>query len=162
MPEMRFRLIARVWRKFAAQSRARKLLLAEAALCLTTARGILFLLPFSRIAKLLGGIRAPDTIFARKLQSSCDLSAARDISWAIDRSALISPVALVCLPRALAAWAMLRRRGIAGRLHFGASCDAAGKLTPHAWCDSPGVEITGYPEAHECMEIGFFTTTIDT
>ncbi len=82
---------------------------------------------------------------------------AREISWAINRSAWLLPVRLVCLPRALAAWQMLHVRGIWSRIHCGASRDPErAKLITHAWVDVCGIEVTGYPEAHHCVEIGFF------
>jgi hypothetical protein len=43
-----------------------------------------------------------------------------------------------------------------GQLHFGASRGAGGGILTHAWCDSAHVPITGYPEALDCVEIGFF------
>ena len=71
---------------------------------------------------------------------------AREISWAIDRSARLLPVRLVCLPRALTAWQMLHVRGIWSRIHCGASRDPEGTtLITHAWVDVGDVEVTGYP-----------------
>ena len=79
-----------------------------------------------------------------------------EISWAIDRSSRLLPVRLVCLPRALAAWQMLHLRGIWGRVHWGASRNPErATLITHAWVDVCGIEVTGYPEAHHCVEIGF-------
>jgi hypothetical protein len=56
---------------------------------------------------------------------------------------------------------MLRRRGILGRVHFGASrASSQAGLGTHAWVEACGVEVTGYPEAHNCVEIGFFNGDI--
>jgi hypothetical protein len=41
---------------------------------------------------------------------------------------------------------------------LGASRDPArAALRTHAWLDTCGVEITGYPEAHDCVEVGYLT-----
>jgi hypothetical protein len=127
----------------------------EAALCLALARIGILLLPFPRIARHLGTLHAPSAGAADSLAGK---AMAEDISWAIDRAARLSPVPLVCLPRALAGWKMLQRRGISARLHFGASRKPGGKtLLTHAWLDACGVEVSGYPQAHNCVEMGYYT-----
>jgi hypothetical protein len=64
---------------------------------------------------------------------------------------------MVCLPRALGAWQMLHVRGISSCVHCGASRDMErATLITHAWVNVCGVEVTGYPEANHCVEIGFF------
>ena len=129
------------------------MLLLEAAFWIAVARLAILLLPFPRIARYLGELRPP-TGEAGELQDG--EAAAREVCWAIDRSARIFPFKIVCLPRALAGWQMLHHRRIAGQLHFGASRDAANALRTHAWLDACGVEVTGYPEAHDCVELGYF------
>jgi hypothetical protein len=144
----------RLWRKFRGLSRKRRLLLLETAFWLAVARLAVAFVCFRRIARHIGHLRAPADLRA---DSSQDQAVAREISWAIDRSARLLPVRLVCLPQALAAWQMLHLRGIGSRGHFGVSRDPErATLTTHAWVDACGVEVTGYPEAHHCVEIGFF------
>jgi hypothetical protein len=146
--------ILRLWRKFRGLSWRRRSLLLEAAFWLVVARFALVLVCFPRIARYIGYLYAPADL---QTGSSQDRAGARDISWAIDRSAGLLPVRLVCLPRALAAWQMLHLRGIRSRVHCGASRDRLqARLITHAWVDACGVEVTGYPEAHQCVEIGFF------
>jgi hypothetical protein len=121
---------------------------------LAAARLAILLLPFPRIGRYLGKMNPPEP---ELMNSQTGAAAASAVSWAIQRAARFLPFRAVCLPRALAGWQMLHRRGIAGRLHFGASRDAAtAALRTHAWLDACGVEVTGYPEAHNCVEIGFF------
>jgi hypothetical protein len=128
-------------------------LLLEAAFWLVVARLAVLLLPFPRIARYLGELRAPADAAT---ESNEHQAAAKEIAWAIDRASLIFPYRVVCLPRALAGWQMLHRRRIAGHLHFGASRDMTNAvLRTHAWLDASGVEVTGYPEAHDCVEIGY-------
>ena len=147
-------LILRFWRKFYGLSWRRRSLLLEAALWLVMAKFALVLIRFPLIARYIGCLHAPAD---RRDTSSNDQMVAQKISWAIDRSARLLPVRLVCLPRALAAWQMLHVRGISSRIHCGASRDPEGTaLITHAWVDVGGVEVTGYPVAHYCVEIGFF------
>lgn len=146
--------ILRFWRKFRGLSWRRRSLLLEAAFWLVMAKLALVLVRFTLIARYIGRLHAPAD---RSDNSSEDRMVARKISWAIDRSARLLPVRLVCLPRALAAWQMLHVRGISSRIHCGASRDPDGTtLITHAWVDVGGVEVTGYPAAHHCVEIGFF------
>jgi hypothetical protein len=95
----------------------------------------------------------------RKLlrEAARNLLTARLAIAIVGRVAGVSPVSLVCLPRALAAGWMLRRRGVSGRLHFGARRDEHGVISTHAWCEVSGQEVTGYPEADQCVPLGYFT-----
>jgi len=56
----------------------------------------------------------------------------------------------------MAARIMLRRRGIASVMHFGAAKGKENPLDAHAWLDAAGVEVTGYPVAPGFAEIGCF------
>jgi hypothetical protein len=58
------------------------------------------------------------------------------VLWAIDAAAANSRTETLCLPRALATHAMLRRRGIPSRLCLGVAREQD-KLAAHAW-----VEVT--------------------
>lgn len=146
--------ISRLWRKFRGLSRKRRSLLLEAAFWLVVSRLAVVFVCFPRIARHIGRLHAPADLRADSSQNGAD---AREVSWAIDRSARLLPVRLVCLPQALAAWQMLHLRGISSRVHFGALRDPErATLTTHAWVDAGGVEVTGYREAHHCVEIGFF------
>src|SRR5208282_11387 len=64
------------------------------------------------------------------------------ISWAIENLGERSWINAFCLPRALAAHAMLRRRGIASRLCLGVASEG-GELAPHAWVEVGNVKIVG-------------------
>ena len=152
---MRFGSIHPLWGKFWKQPRSRRALLLEAVFWLAAARLAIFFLPFPKIAHYLGEPRPPLDTASKPYRNP---ALAQEISWAIDRAARLFPFRLVCLPRALAGWKMLHRRQIQGLLHFGASRNTAGgPLRTHAWLDACGVEVSGYPEAHDCVEIGHFT-----
>jgi len=143
-----------LWRRFTSQPSGKRALLLEAAFWLTAARLAVAFVPFPRISRFLGGMRSPEPGLREYAHSPAP---AREIGWAIERVAAVLPFPVVCLPRGLAAWQMLHRRGVPARLHFGVP--RAGRkegIQAHAWLDSCGVEVCGYPEAMECVEIGFF------
>jgi hypothetical protein len=56
------------------------------------------------------------------------------VLWAIDAAAAKSRTETLCLPRALATHAMLRRRGIESRLCLGVAREQDG-LAAHAWVE---------------------------
>jgi hypothetical protein len=68
------------------------------------------------------------------------------ISWAVENLGARPWMNALCLPRALAAHAMLRRRGIASRLCLGVARDA-GELAAHAWVEIGEDKIVGGSEA---------------
>ena len=89
-----------------------------------------------------------------------DVDTIQRVRHAVHAAAAHSPWEMVCLPRALAAWQMLHVRRISSRLHFGAPLQRAvgtASLETHAWLSSGGMEVTGYPVAHGCVEVGFFS-----
>ena len=123
---------------------------------LTIARIALKFVPFPSIGRYLGTLRPP----AEPLPPASDEQRlrVRHVGWAVNTAGSHLPVEMVCLPRALAGWQMLHRRGIPSRLHFGAVKERkpdAG-LQTHAWLSTPGVQVTGYPAAFDCVELGFF------
>jgi hypothetical protein len=64
------------------------------------------------------------------------------INWAIDTVSANSPRNDLCLPRALAAHAMLRRRGIASRLCLAVAREQQ-ELAGHAWVEVDDHTIIG-------------------
>jgi hypothetical protein len=68
------------------------------------------------------------------------------VSWAIENMGAKPWMKALCLPRALAAQAMLRRRGIASRLCLGVARDGV-TLTAHAWVEVGENIIVGGAEA---------------
>ena len=72
--------------------------------------------------------------------------AVRAVARAVNRAADRLPIAMVCLPRAMAAQWMLARRGFAPRLVFGvAPPDGAEHAYAfHAWVEIQGRIVTGY------------------
>jgi hypothetical protein len=137
----------------------RRVLLLEAVARLLAARARILALPFRAIAKQLGDFVPP----ADPRVAACRARArdearvvAEEVSWAVTRAARHVPFSAVCLPQAMAAHAMLRRRGIASAVHFGAQKGASKPIDAHAWLDAAGVEVTGYPLDEALTEIGCF------
>lgn len=66
------------------------------------------------------------------------------VSWAVEHEG--TRMNALCLPRALAAQAMLRRRGIASRLCLGVARHS-GELAAHAWVEVGQDKMVGGSEA---------------
>ena len=136
-------------------------MMLEAACWLVIARAALLLVPFPRIGRYLGKLQKP----AGQMPDVQDETAARvrRVGGSVNAVANRFPAEMVCLPRALAAWQMLHRRGIPSRLHFGTPLrpdPTRGRgLQTHAWLTSGSVRVTGFPVADGCVELGYFART---
>jgi hypothetical protein len=155
----RLRLIRRLLLRFRQVDNRRRALLAEAVAYLLTARLALIFIPFPRLARRLGNFVAPADAHASQMQTETTLEQARlaeDVGWAVTRAARYVPFKAVCLPQAMAARVMLKRRGVKSVMHFGAAKGQDKPLDAHAWLDAAGVEVTGYPVAETFAEIACF------
>jgi len=156
---MRLRLIRRLLRRFGQVDNRRRAYLAEAVTCLLAARLALIFIPFPRLARHLGSFVPPAD--ARAAQAAIETAPdqarlAEDIGWAVTRAARYVPFKAVCLPQAMAARVMLKRRGVQSVMHFGAAKGTDKPLDAHAWLDAAGVKVTGYPVAENFAEIACF------
>lgn len=91
------------------------------------------------IARLAVWILPPAWIFAwvnRPLRHTRRFATdeARWVAWSIETLGAKRWMNDLCLPRAVAAQAMLRRRGIISRLCLGVACDD-GAFSAHAWIE---------------------------
>jgi len=77
------------------------------------------------------------------------------VSWAVENLGARSWMNALCLPRALAAHAMLRRRGIASRLCLGVARDREA-LSAHAWVEIGNDKIVGGAEADGFTRLASF------
>ncbi len=130
-------LMAMLRRKFGAilrSSTVERLLLCEAVVVLAGARLILVFVPFRHVAGWFS--RAPET-------SVCDQSLVGRVRKAVTIAARNVPWNAVCLPQALAAKAMLARRGCGSSIHLGACLDAHGRISAHAWLVASGTVVVG-------------------
>ena len=120
-------------RRFLQMPNRQRVLLLEAALFLGLARLALLALPFGRIAPWLQ--RSPDS-------GAGDTATVLAVGQAVAIAARNVPWNAVCLPQAMAAKAMLARRGQGSALHLGAA-GAGDGLTAHAWLVAGGEVVVG-------------------
>ncbi|MEI9997240.1 MAG: lasso peptide biosynthesis B2 protein [Rhizomicrobium sp.] len=133
----------------------RKLQVLEAVICLALARIALFFVPF-RILAARFGVLAGSGAPGGPVLSETQCAKAREIGWAVTRAARYTPFRAVCLPQAIAAKAMLSRRGIGSVMHFGVAKMADAPLAAHAWLDAGPVEVTGFPVGEGFVEVARF------
>lgn len=146
-------------RKFAALPPADRRLTVEAAAWLTVALGLLALLPFRRIAVWLGKAADRDAPMARPAEARRQAEAYR-IGQAVERAARHLPMNARCLPQAIAAKAMLRRRGIASTTHFGMQVSdggTGGRMEAHAWVTVGETGVVGVPASVGFTVLARFT-----
>jgi hypothetical protein len=77
------------------------------------------------------------------------------VAWSVDYAGSRRRMNALCLPRALAAHAMLRRRGIASRLCVGVARNG-GELAAHAWIEVGDKKIVGGDEAGAFTRLAAF------
>lgn len=113
-------------------------MIVEAALMLAVAGLTLMLLPFKRYVwwlKLGGSSAAIDPATATRVGRAVRLGAS-NVPWNA-----------VCLPQAMAAAAMLARRGYGSALYVGVVPSPKGAMNLHAWLEVDGIIIVGGPRA---------------
>lgn len=152
------RSIPRRLRRFVQIGGRRRALLIEAVLWLGVARLALIAVPFPVLARRLGCFVPPcdSRVNDAKHGHEGEAELAAEIGWAVTRAARHAPFKAVCLPQAMAARVMLKRRGVASVMHFGAAKGTEKPIDTHAWLDAAGVEVTGYPVARQFSEIACF------
>ena len=151
--------IARKVRTLVTTGGRRQALIVEACAAMLRARVTLAVRPFSRVSRSLGDFTRPDDPRAASRAApttDTDAATARAVRWAIGAAAPFVPFRAVCLQQAMAAQAMLRRRGIASVMHFGAPAKGERPIDAHAWLDAAGVRVTGYPLPEGMQEIACF------
>lgn len=129
--------------KFLAHDWSGRFLLLEALVWLGWAKLLLIVVPFRWIAPRLG---RPQTESPAALAPE-NLELARRISWAVQAVARHVPLGFVCLPQAMAAKWMLRRRRLASTLYLGLARPDETKLTAHAWLRAGDRILTGRAES---------------
>lgn len=132
------------WRRFNSLSVADRRLIVEAALLLSIVSIGLRICSFQRLRGMLawcgGHLDHPERPSVAPVSRVADR-----IGWAITAIAKDWPRSMSCLVRAVAAEAMLRRRGIASDLRFGVRNDRnkADPFSAHAWLERDGLVLIG-------------------
>ncbi|MGH7503205.1 MAG: lasso peptide biosynthesis B2 protein [Longimicrobiales bacterium] len=125
-------------------------LVSEAAILLAAAGLLIRLRTFARLARKLGAHMSETP---RQVDRS-EIARARRIRWAVSAAAKRLPWKPVCLPQAVAATWMLRRRGIHSTLYLGV--DRATGFDAHAWVRVGRVIVTGAPDHRRFSVVSSF------
>ena len=152
-------LFVRKFATFAGAGWRQQALVAEACTAMLVARVKLLVRPFAKLAPALGEFVPPDDprVAERAAPTSpADAKTAKAVRWAVTSAAPFMPFRSVCLQQAMAAQVMLRRRGIASVMHFGARSTSEKPIDAHAWLDAAGVKVTGYPLPDDMGKIACF------
>lgn len=136
----------------------RYMLAAEAAVWLTAAGLGLRLLPFRRLAPLLGSLHSPvPDDDGGRAPTAAERALAQRVGAVVPRVAKLLPWPVLCLPQAMAAKAMLARRGIASTMHLGAMpTENASGIAAHAWLSVGPMVVTGAAARPGHAELGRF------
>jgi len=124
-----------------------RLLLAEAIVTLAAARIVILTVPFRRLAGWHSRsvpLNAGDVAVIERVRRSVG-TAARNVPWNA-----------VCLPQAMAAKAMLARRGCGSTFHLGAGIDTDGNLVGHAWLAVGEIIVVGAAGASSVTPLAQF------
>jgi hypothetical protein len=127
------------WCRYRALGPDRRARLREALAALFLARAALLCLPFRRIAAGLGAMGAESPLELPEQHHA----AVEEVSWAVQAVAHRVPWDSRCLAQALAAYRLLKRRGIAATVYFGVKRDPAVPFSAHAWVRCGGRIVTG-------------------
>lgn len=148
----------RLFKMFKHQPGRRRMLVFEAVLWLAFSRVALIAVPFRVLAARFGKFTpASAPVQAVSNPSATDTQTALDVGWAVTRSARYVPFRAVCLPQAIAAKAMLQRRGVSSVMHFGVEkAPGNAPMLAHAWLDLGGIEVTGFPISPGMVEVARF------
>ena len=121
-------------------------MVVEAAVTLSVARITLLLIPYRRFRPWLTlarpGVAEPGLVSRVRLAVAI---AARNL-----------PFQVVCLPQAMAAKAMLARRGAASSMWIGVGRDGSGAMILHAWLEAGDTIVTGAAGKRGITEITRF------
>jgi hypothetical protein len=128
--------------KYPRRSFGEVLLAAEALVLLFVFRAALAVFPVRRILQVLTRPRA----WADEPATSVDgqeIAIAVRIRWAVLAATRNGPARFVCFPQSLAAYAMLRRRGVASTIVYGVARSPEGALIAHTWLMAGGRTVVG-------------------
>jgi len=140
------------WRR---RTSTERVLLLEAFALLAVARLLVLTIPFRWLAVSLGKHMQES---AQEMKPA-ELHRARLIGQAIRSAANNTPWQSFCLPQAVAAQWMLRRRRVAATLYLGVSKDETKpeKLAAHAWLRCGDIILTGAGGHRQCTVVAAFS-----
>jgi hypothetical protein len=115
-----------------------RILMFEAVLWLTVASIAVASLPFRHVRRI-----AELPVRRIGLSPGSHAATVRRVRWSIIACARRAPWRARCFQRGLAAHCMLRRRGVASVLYYGAAPDAKFGLVAHVWVRDGDIDIIG-------------------
>lgn len=116
----------------------------EAALYLVMARLAIRALPFERLAWFLTlAPRQPEITGAKRKR------VLNEVQRAIEATVCRLPGQTTCFSRAVAAQAMLRRRGVGATLYYGAATSPERGLAAHVWLQDGEEGVVGHQAAQQ-------------
>lgn len=124
-------------------------ILGEATAHVLLAKAAVAVLPFS-------ALQAYITMPACSGTNASDAPRIQRVCRTVRRVALRPRLWAVCLPQALAAHWMLRRRGIPSSIRFGVQRPVEGQLAAHAWLCVDGMVVLGGEEMEGFTQIAEF------
>ncbi len=127
-------------------------LTVEAFATLCWARFVIRVLPFRWVAPHLGRPMAESPVVV----GATDRQQARRIHWVVQAIARHAPLKFVCLPQAIAAKWMLRRRRVPSTLYLGLKREGESDLTAHAWLRVGDLIVTGRHESASHTAVASF------
>ncbi len=134
------------WRS---RSPAERRALVEAGIVLAGASSAVAFLPFRKVARLASrGVSRPPP--------PDPVATIATVAWAIRAAATRSPFRAVCIEQGVAAQIMLRRRGIASVLHYGAAIRPDAGLAAHVWVRYRTYDVIGCEQAAEFALLASF------
>ena len=128
---------------------AQVLLIAEALCWLIAARVALRVVPVARI------LRWQQLPVRARVDGAAGAELERRVRQAVLVAVRYAPVEFVCFPQCLAASALLRRRGLGTRLHYGVT-RLEGGLVAHTWLESRGEMVIGGEAASRYSTLGVY------
>jgi hypothetical protein len=109
------------------------LITGEAVALLAFFRACLAMIPVRKIIGTITHGRAGAGLSDESPAAERDFEVARHVQWAVSAAARHSVLEFVCFPQTLAAYTMLRRRGVASTMLYGVARSPEGDLIAHTW-----------------------------
>jgi len=130
-------------------------LLVEAIGWLGLLRVAVLMLPFRRLASLLGLTQSDPSEVS--LAFRADHQARTEaIGWAVQGVAARTPWLSTCLVQSLAGYVMLRRHDVPSVVYLGVAKDAGGELIAHSWLQCGDRFVTGGGSQHRYSVIAAY------
>lgn len=143
------------WRTYRSWSKSRRGLVLEAVCMLGLCRFLVRYVPFRLTAARMLGWFMAETV---RTVPPADAAVAADVGWVVERLADHTPWESACLPQAMAAQNMLKRRGIGSTLYLGLNKPGRHRAghEAHAWLRCGAAVLTGASEMGDFQSVACY------